>query len=242
FQNSFVFNFAGISFLLALMGWMPAPIDISVWHSIWCAERRKQTDYAASLQETQFDFHLGYWGTMVMAVLFVCLGALVMYGTGEVFSDSAVAFTGQVVSLYTKSLGEWSYPVIVTSAALTMFSTTLSCLDAYSRIVKESAIIIAPAIKPKADYIYFAWMVVLATVSVIIIGVYIDKMKALVDLATILSFLAAPVLAYMNLKVVTSSTMPKKARPSARLVAFSWFGIIFLTLFSLWYLGWRIFS
>ncbi|MCA9406029.1 MAG: divalent metal cation transporter, partial [Candidatus Omnitrophica bacterium] len=161
---------------------------------------------------------------------------------GEVFSDSAVALTGQGVSLYTKWLGVWSYPAIVTSAALTMFSTTLSCLDAYSRIVKESAIIIAPAVKPKADYIYFAWMAVLAAVSVMIIGVYIDKMKALVDLATILSFLAAPVLAYMNLKVVTSSTMPKKARPSSRLVAFSWFGIIFLTLFSLWYLGWRIFS
>ncbi len=30
-----------IAFLIAFMGWMPAPLDISVWHSIWALEKKK---------------------------------------------------------------------------------------------------------------------------------------------------------------------------------------------------------
>ena len=28
-------NFEGIIFLAAFMGWMPAPLDVSIWQSIW---------------------------------------------------------------------------------------------------------------------------------------------------------------------------------------------------------------
>lgn len=31
----------GIAFLIAFMGWMPAPLDISIWHSLWSLERPK---------------------------------------------------------------------------------------------------------------------------------------------------------------------------------------------------------
>ena len=32
-----------IGFLIAFMGWMPAPLDISVWHSLWTVEKEKNT-------------------------------------------------------------------------------------------------------------------------------------------------------------------------------------------------------
>ena len=32
-----------LAFLIALMGWMPAPLDISVWHSVWSIEKEKTT-------------------------------------------------------------------------------------------------------------------------------------------------------------------------------------------------------
>jgi len=235
----FVWDLTGISFLVALMGWMPSTIDLSVWHSFWCFERRKQTNYAPSMKEALFDFHLGYWGTAVMALLFLSLGALVMYGTGESFSNSAGQFTGQVVSLYTKALGSWSYPVIVTAATITMFSTTLSCLDAFPRIIKEAAIIIFPSKKQWADKVYFGWMLVVIGASLLIIGRFINSMKTLIDIATTLSFLAAPLLAYINLRTVTDDHVPAEARPSKGLRIFSWMGIIFLTSFSILFIVWR---
>jgi len=34
-------NNSEIIFLIAFMGWMPAPLDISVWHSLWTIEKKK---------------------------------------------------------------------------------------------------------------------------------------------------------------------------------------------------------
>jgi len=237
----FVWDLTGISFLVALMGWMPSTIDLSVWHSFWCVERRKQTHYAPSIKEALFDFHLGYWGTAVMAVLFLSLGALVMHGTGEHFSNSAGQFAGQVVSLYTKALGGWSYPVIVAAATITMFSTTLSCLDAFPRIVKEAFAIIFPSKKQWTDKIYFGWMMLVAGVSLLIIGRFTGSMKTLIDIATTLSFLVAPILAYINYRTVTDDHMPEEARPSKGLRIFSWMGIFFLAGFSALFIIWRFF-
>ena len=32
-----------ITFLIAFLGWMPAPLDVSIWHSIWSVEKNKST-------------------------------------------------------------------------------------------------------------------------------------------------------------------------------------------------------
>ncbi len=36
-----ILTVSGITFLVSFMGWMPAPIELSVWHSIWSKERNK---------------------------------------------------------------------------------------------------------------------------------------------------------------------------------------------------------
>jgi Mn2+/Fe2+ NRAMP family transporter len=37
----------GVAFLLALVGWMPIPIEVAAWHSLWTRERALQTGTAA---------------------------------------------------------------------------------------------------------------------------------------------------------------------------------------------------
>jgi len=236
FSQKFTFDLVGVSFLLALMGWMPAPIEVSVWHSFWSEQRIKQTNHKPNLFESLFDFHVGYWGTAILALLFLSLGAFVMYGTGEEFSNSAVVFTGQVISLYTKSLGEWSYPFIVVAATATMFSTTLSVLDAYCRVLQESLKEIVPDLKNREHQVYICSMVALFIGAVVIIAFFSSNMKLLIDFAAIISFLSAPIFAYMNLHTITSEFVPAEFRPGKGLVIYSWFGIAFLTIFSLIYL------
>jgi Mn2+/Fe2+ NRAMP family transporter len=240
-SRPFVWDLTGVSFLLALMGWMPTTLEISVWHSFWTAERKKQTNHTPTMDHALYDFHLGYWGTMVMALFFLSLGALVMYGTGEAFSNSAVKFTGQVINLYTNALGPWSYWVIMICAATTMFSTTICCLDAFPRVIREASIIIYPPIKDQGDKIYLISIIFVSTVSVIIIGMFINSMKNLIDFATILAFLAAPIFAYINLRAVTQDHMPEGTRPSRPMLIFSWMGIVFLSGFGILFLVWRFF-
>jgi len=231
-----LWNAAGIAFLLALMGWMPAPIEISVWPSLWALERSKQTHYRPTLKEALIDFHIGYIGTTLVALFFVGLGAFVMFGSGEVFSNNSVIFSSQLVSLYTKTIGEWSRIIIATIVFITMLSTTMTVFDAYPRTLAGSMQLLSARRFKSGKYLYHFWAIFMIITAFIIIAYFTSGIKTLVDFATIVAFLAAPVFAVINFRVVTAPFMPEEYRPKKWLRILSWAGIIFLISFSLIYI------
>ncbi|MFL2610888.1 MAG: Nramp family divalent metal transporter [Flavobacteriaceae bacterium] len=237
-KNSNSFNFSqvfpyktSIIFLAALIGWMPAPLDISVWQSLWILEKKKTN--SISFDEGIFDFNVGYFGTFILGICFLSLGALVMFGSGTGFSDVGSVFAGQFIELYTSTLGESVYPIIVIAAFTTMFSTTLTTLDASPRSMHKSSQLLFPETN-LLDYKF--WLIILSAGTICIFSLLLDEMGTLVQIATILSFITAPFYAYLNLKLVTSDLMPSKYKPSKVLINFSYIGLIFLTLFALAFL------
>ena len=99
---------SGVIFLIAFMGWMPAPLDVSIWNSLWTIEKRKQQkNYSVS--NSLFDFNLGYFGTAILGVCFIGVGYFTIFGTEEILSESAGIFSNQLIHLYTDNLGYWSY-------------------------------------------------------------------------------------------------------------------------------------
>ena len=237
-KNSNSFNFSqvfpyktSIIFLAALIGWMPAPLDISVWQSLWIIEKRKSN--TISFDEGIFDFNVGYFGTFILGICFLSLGALVMFGSSVGFSDVGSIFAGQFIELYTSTLGESVYPIIVIAAFTTMFSTTLTTLDASPRSMYKSSQLLFPKTN-LLDYKF--WLIVLSIGTICIFSFLLDEMGTLVQIATVLSFITAPFYAYLNLKLVTSNLMPSKHKPSKILINFSYVGLAFLTLFALVFL------
>ena len=86
------------------MGWMPAPLDISIWQSIWTKEKVKlnnRMDHKSAL----FDFNVGYTTTVLIGLCFILLGAFVMFGSGQTFSNNGSEFANQLIQLYTINLG-----------------------------------------------------------------------------------------------------------------------------------------
>jgi Mn2+/Fe2+ NRAMP family transporter len=228
-----LWDVTGIAFLIALMGWMPTPIEASVWPSLWALERNKQTKYTPTYKESLFDFHVGYIGSAVMALFFLGLGALVLYGSGEQFSGSSINFSQQLVSVYSQTFGSWSTPIISAIALATMFSTALTVIDGYPRTLEASIIQISPSTSKYSPKLYWMWVLFLSIVAVIIIGVFTSSIRTLLDFATIISFLAAPFFAYINFKVVKSDFIPKEFHPPKWLTILSWAGLIFLMGFSI---------
>jgi Mn2+/Fe2+ NRAMP family transporter len=241
FEDPELWNTAGVAFLLALMGWMPAPIEVSVWPSLWALERKKQTNYTPNIKEHLMDFHIGYIGPSFMALFFVGLGAFVMYGTGEEFSSSGVVFSGQLVALYTETLGEWSYWIISLIVLITMASTVMTVYDAYPRTLQGCVSLLSERIKRKSNSLYYFWAIFMAVAAVLTITQFKQSMKSMIDFATIVSFLAAPVFAIINFKVVTADFMPEFGKPKKWLRALSIMGIIFLVSFSLVYIYYILF-
>ena len=223
---------AGIAFLIAFMGWMPAPLDISVWHSLWAIEKKNNQpayDHKAAIK----DFNFGFAGAIILGVCFVALGALVMYGTGEKFDNSATGFASQLITMYTDSLGEWTYIIIALAAFTAMFSTTLTTLDASPRAMAHtSKLLFGKYIR----HSYIFWMGALVVGTCGILFFFLSEMKVLIDIATILSFVTAPFYALANYILITSSHTPEKYRPGLFMRIMSLIGILFLISFSIWYL------
>ncbi len=234
---------ADIALLLAVAGWMPTAIDISVWHSVWTLAKKEETGYAPKLKEALLDFNIGYIGTVVLAFGFLALGALVMYGTGEEFSGNGGEFAGQLISLFTKSIGNWAYWLIAIAALATMASTTLTCLDAYPRVLKPTTEAIFKKFKSdkKSKSLFWFWLIVVIVGS-IGLKYFVENMRMLVDIATILAFLMAPVFGYMNYKVITGDNVPKEAQPKMWLKILSWAGLLVLTAFSLYFIYIKFYS
>jgi Mn2+/Fe2+ NRAMP family transporter len=227
-----VWNRTGILFLIALMGWMPAPIELSAWASLWMMERKAETGHAATVREARIDFHIGYITTAVLACVFLALGALVMFGSGETFQGGA-GFAKQFVQLYTRALGSWIRPVVALAAFITMFSTSVTCVDGYPRALAASLQRIVPAWKNRFKPLYFSIIGINVLLSLLVVGLCTNSLKVLLNVAMILSFLAAPVFSVINYRIVTADFMPEADRPGKAMRILSWLGILFLAGFSL---------
>ena len=222
-----------ITFLIAFLGWMPAPLDISIWQSIWSLEKEKTTFQKITPKQAIFDFNVGYMGTIFLAVCFVVLGALVMNNSGEIFSSKGVDFAGQLISLYTENLGVSAYFFIAIAAFTTMFSTTITTLDASPRAMSiATSLLFSTRIKLK----YWFWIVLLAIGTYIILRYFKEDMGLMVKIATILSFLTAPFYAILNYILITGKHTPKEHQPSIYFKILSICGIIFLVGFSVWFI------
>lgn len=231
---------AGIGFLLALMGWMPAPLELSSWTSLWSLENDKSSGTKKTFEDSILDFNIGYALSAVLAVVFLGLGALVMHGSGEVFSDSAVGFTGQLMSLYTSVIGDWSQIVIAFIIFVTMFSTVITCVDAYPRSLSEAVITVKNLNEGSQRY-YWSFMIVIVVLATVIITLLTSSLTLFIDIVTITAFLSSPVIAYLNFKLVRQSFFPAEYRPKKWLSALTYFGLFCFTGFALLYLYSRLF-
>ena len=215
------------TFLIAFMGWMPGPMDISVWHSVWAIEKKK-INPSASLASSLFDFNIGYLVTLVLGLCFIVLGATVMYGTGVSFSPNGASFAGQLIGLYTSLMGSGWFVVIALAALTTMVSTTLTTLDASPRVMAHTSKLLRLPILQKQQ----SWLVILTLGTCLIFVFLASEMGLLVKIATVLSFITAPFYAALNLRLVTSKHIPLKHQPKKWLQVASVLGILFLMGFS----------
>ncbi|MCB0429698.1 MAG: divalent metal cation transporter [Flavobacteriales bacterium] len=230
-----------IAFIIALMGWMPTAVDMSTWNSLWTIERIRETGYKPKLKETLLDFNLGYIVTSLLAICFVTLGAYMIFGSGKVMPESSGAFANAVVTLYTQTMGNWTYVIIAASAFSIMFGTSIAVFDGYARSIERTTELLFLSGDKANDSnlhkkFYSGSLLVVGLGSLLIIVLFGKSMKQLVDFATTMSFLIAPVIAIANHILVTKKYISEEAVPPLWLRTLSWLGILFLLAFSVYFL------
>lgn len=219
-------------FAVAVMGFMPSAIDLSILHSLWAVENNARRPTRSLL-----DFNIGYIGTAVLAVGFLFMGAGVMHATGETPADSAAAFAGQVIALYTQSLGAWSGIVVSVSALAVMFTTLLAIVDGAPRL---QAACLAELREETPGGPGLPWLtgltVLIAVLSTGVLLFLMSSFTRFIDFVTTTSFLIGPLIAVLNHLVITSKDVPLPLRPSPLMLVWSWTGIAAMSLVALAFL------
>ena len=232
----------GFLFLIALMGWMPTAVDLSAWSSLWTIARAKESGYRPSLKETLNEFRFGYWLSALLAPCFLVLGAFLVYGTGQSLNASSAGFANDIISLYTENIGDWSELLIAASSFSIMFGTCIAVFDGYARAGRRVIVLLQnkEGLHQANSRLYSLLLLVIGVGALAIYLFFGSSLKSLVDIATSISFVIAPIIAIVNFQLV--SHLPEEAaRPKLMMRILSYVGIIFLSAFSLIYLFFGIF-
>ncbi|WJJ95789.1 NRAMP family divalent metal transporter [Algibacter luteus] len=240
FQPPQFFDELGVLFLITLIGWMPTAVEASSWLSLWSAEKYRINKNKPPLKEALQEFNFGYLMTTILAIFFLVIGAMTLFGSGTELSGSAVMFADQVIQLFTTHIGSWAYIFIAVSAFATMYSTCLTCHDAISRVSIDIIDKLASENNKYTDKKYYAMaVIILAIISIVVLFALSANMGLIISVATAVSFVLAPIVGYMNLKNVMSSDLPEVLQPHKRLQLLTYAGILFLSLLAIYY-GWIV--
>lgn len=222
-------NLATLGFIIALMGWMPAPLEFSAITSVWTSKKIR-TDHT-SRHQGMVDFNVGYMTSAILALFFLALGVFVQYGSGEEIAMQGGAYVGQLIEMYTQTIGEWSRLLVTFIAFLCMFGTVITCIDGYGRTNAESLSLIKSGDTLLSEKYVKLWTTFTAIAGYVLIAFFMGQLAALLKFAMISAFVTAPIFGYLNYSLIKSEN---KLTPVMKWYAIT--GIAFLLAFTLLFL------
>ena len=230
-------------FTATLIGWMPAPLDVAVWQSLWTLEKSRDLHSKPDWRVTSPDFHTGYLGTAVIAVCFLFLGNAVMAGRGAELAANSTAFAIQLIDMYVQVLGPWTRSLISITALAVMLSTVLVILDGYPRSITVLILRLrgpeqkADNIMDRSNFLLFTGAMLVLDVGAVCVLLFLMRSFAvLIAVATTISFLTTPLMAWLIHRAMMSTDIPAGQRIGRNLERYSTACIWLLALFALAYL------
>ncbi len=226
YQGPSPWQLSALAFIVAMIGWMPVPIELSAINSLWL--RSKQQLMNLDLRDALFDFNLGYWTAVLLAVLFVSLGALIQFGTEQEIAMAGALFAQQLVAMYAGTIGQWSEMLVAFIAFMCMFGTTLAVLDGYARTLNESARLLAGKRYPhRRRSMLNIWIIGQAAAGMAVILFFQSALGPMLTFAMTLAFITTPFFAWLNFSLVRGKGL------SRGMNLLAWTGLLYLGLFSI---------
>lgn len=230
------FDKAGLVLLVGIIGWMPNGLEASIYNSIWIAEKRKVTGYQGQLREVLLDFKIGYGVTAILAILFIVIGAMSVYGTGHSLDGGPVQFTQKLITIFTSTLGPWSFYIIAITAFAAIYGTLLAAWDVFARtwifglkMIKFGEVRNDEEQSVFQHKFYPLTLGMIGVFGFVIIQWFGSSLGALLKLATVISFLVAPLIAILNVKAILNADIEAALKPSRLLMMIAYLGIVFVT-------------
>ena len=188
-----------ISFVIAMAGYMPLPLAVAIFQSIWVREKKRTSDYTVS--QAAFDLNVGWWLTALLALCFMLMGAAVLFQTGTELPASAPGFAAMLFGIFTTLAGDWIFPILAIGGLAVIWSTAVAVMDAVPRIFDRIWHEVGPAADPDVNY-YRRFMVLQLLAAAFVLTVFTTEFSTFIDIAAGLTFLIAPAVAWFNFRAL----------------------------------------
>jgi len=224
-------------FLIAVAGWMPTGTAGSVGLSLWVKAKSIRLNRPVSTREAAFDFHVGYGTAIFLAICFVALGTYVMFINDVAVDSSGAVFAGQLINLFTSTIGGWIYPVIAMAAITVMYSTLLTLVDLLPRssaaAVVEVFSVPEEKIRDQFSKMYMIFIGVEFLFVMTVLFVLLEDFGTFIAWVTSMGFVVAPIFSFLNHKAMFGLQVDAANRPSELLRYWSISTIIILSIVGL---------
>jgi len=242
FKTPTLLEGAGLALLVSLIGWMPAGMEASTMNSIWVVEKTRTTNYKPTLKESLFDFNLGYIFALIISLMFLTIGAFTVYGSGHLLEGNATQFSNKLLGIFTTNLGLWSYWFIAIAAFGTIYGTLITVMDAFTRSLLRGVLVLksegVTAVE-KQNFLSKNYKLLLPLMGLggfLLFFFSAASMVKILEYATILGFLTAPIIAFLNIKAIQSPEVAAEYRPSLAMISLAYLGLVASILFAGYYL------
>ena len=218
------------TFYIAFAGWMPTGLGASVTLSVWITAKSTAMGRPVTPSEARLDFHVGYFGTVLLAVGFAIIGTAVLFGSDTVLSQGSTGFAAQLVSVFTQTIGAWTEPLIASAALVVMLSTVISTMDGLARVYSTFTVRLLSTKGSQVDNAryYGEFLALQFAVSCILLLLLMRSFLTFIDIATTTSFLVAPAVAWFNHRALFAADVPEQQQPGQAFRCWSWVGIVLL--------------
>lgn len=246
---------AGAAMLFGSMfGYFPTTVEVSVMQSNWAEDKRSGMVEVNRLKKQGYnvildgdfmkknmrlfhrDMNISYIIAMVTGMMFLIVGAVVLKPEGILVSGEQMGAT--IASMYTEQFGDWIFPIIIAGGVAALFSTVITYFDGQARVFEECVVRLRHSWdQASVRKLLHRGFQVLWVLGGIAIMVGMPKPIVVVQIASVLALLFAPVIMWLNIKSLDFfEGEERELLPALWMKVWAWIGVVGLALASFYVL------
>jgi Mn2+/Fe2+ NRAMP family transporter len=216
-----------LAILVALMR-LPSDPSTSILLSAWAARKReawlRDGNPLDALRKSLLDLRLGYGFSLVVAIIFLCLGAVVLHPRGVDLEGIDLAL--QLSRIYTETVGAWMFPLFIGVTFVAIWGGYYTAADGVSRIFQDLWYRNRP--RPTSGElsrvrILYILLIMLGSLA---LATGVQRPLLLVVIAVSVGLIGYPLIYLLNIFAVTRMLEPAY-RPSRFSLAIACLGVLY---------------
>ena len=213
--------------LVALMR-MPTDPATSIMHSVWAVEKReewiREGGLENGLKKSLLDLRIGFGVSLLVALIFVSLGAMVLHPRGVDLEGVDLAV--KLSQVYTETVGAWTFPLFIGVAFVAIWGSYYANADGVPRMFEQLVNSVTGRPKDRELRSLRIGYTIAILLGGLLLATVWQRPLFLVLLAVSAGLVAYPLIYLLNIHAVTR-LIDEEFRPSRLNLCVAYLGVVY---------------